>query len=850
MTTINIKNPVSTLKVGGKEKLLNDEDIKNQNHSLYLNNERNKKNIPKNKQLNVYDNSLTQITNSQNVHDRYKKEYIENHKKEYVDEEQYKLFNPVFDLQEKYGQIDENLTKYNDYFIHIDSNFRETNISVETGDYYILDENPLILTNNSNKIFIKHPNHNFKVNDKIMLEGITSNDLNVSYVYSYINNNDNKLIFTRNSKYILVNLKHNIIDNTNDYYCEILNFTSSKGNDYIGNIPLTLINQNHKILLTIEDDLDPINDIYEDIETKENKINVKEYNPNRFYIELPFKYQNTDENFTELTGQKSFTIKFFYYYNIPIYYLNAGYPNTKYKSLNYHTIIEVNDKGYYINIPTKIYLGENKEIEFGGKNIRITEINNFTINYPEPNEYKIKLNQVYKNIVKVSLIQTSFPNTNNNIYKNIKNNIVINENTKLYWQNEADGNYTYSIELEQGNYTIEELEEAVNEKIYNTPRYYYQNQDFSTQPYTNHNNIKLSIDKNKNLSTFTSTIEYDLFNSIYGIFYLDNEKRFIKLNDENNNWITYNNIGLSNKHNPDNNYFQNPLFMLIKLDNNTLKKNNLYTKNINEENINGDIIEIDNIKQFLGIDINNINGEYEIYKVKLSNIYKIIDIHFENLNIINEKENLFNEEDNNDEDYFMIKLNGIDIINDYQNNIISNVFKMYCPNNFRLLFTTEDTFGKLLGFKNVGKSTSITEWNNEINNKMNYKSDIGYINEDDDINNGDSVNIKGNNYIIMVCDEFKTMESLTKIKDIFNIISLNKNNYDENDNYIYNTFTKIDKLYLNPINEISELSFHFYNPDGSLYDFNGLNHNFIIQLTTINELSLNVNVSSITGKQI
>lgn len=43
----------------------------------------------------------------------------------------------------------------------------------------------------------------------------------------------------------------------------------------------------------IKVELDPINDIYEDIETKERKINVKEYNPNRFYIELPFKYQNT-----------------------------------------------------------------------------------------------------------------------------------------------------------------------------------------------------------------------------------------------------------------------------------------------------------------------------------------------------------------------------------------------------------------------------------------------------------------------------------------------------------------------------------------------------------------------------
>ena len=136
---------------------------------------------------------------------------------------------------------------------------------------------------------------------------------------------------------------------------------------------------------------------------------------------------------------------------------------------------------------------------------------------------------------------------------------------------------------------------------------------------------------------------------------------------------------------------------------------------------------------------------------------------------------------------------------------------------------------------------------------MDYESDIGYINEDDDINNGDSVNIMGNNYIIMVCDEFKTMESLTKIKDIFNIISLNKNNNDNNDNndiYVYNTFSNIDKIFLNPINELNELSFHFYNADGSLFDFNGLNHSFIIHLTTINELSLNVNVSSITGKQI
>lgn len=217
MSKININNQVFTSKTGGKDKPLNDEEIKEQNHALYLNNERNKKNIPKNKQLNVYDNGLTQITNSQNIHDRNRKEYIENHKKEYIDAEEYKLYNPIFELQEKYGQIDEILTKYNDYYIHIDSNNREMNISVEAGEYYILEKDPIILTNNNNKIFIKQKNHNFKVNDKIMLEGITSNDVN-------INNNDNKLIFTRGSKYILVNLKHNIIDKRNDY-CEILNFS-------------------------------------------------------------------------------------------------------------------------------------------------------------------------------------------------------------------------------------------------------------------------------------------------------------------------------------------------------------------------------------------------------------------------------------------------------------------------------------------------------------------------------------------------------------------------------------------------------------------------------------------------
>ena len=67
---------------------------------------------------------------------------------------------------------------------------------------------------------------------------------------------------------------------------------------------------------------------------------------------------------------------------------------------------------------------------------------------------------------------------------------------------------------------------------------------------------------------------------------------------------------------------------------------------------------------------------------------------------------------------------------------------------------------------------------------------------------------------------------------------------------LFNTAISAPKIFNDPLPELRELEFMFYSPDGSLYDFSGLDHSFTLAIETLIETPEETNISSRSGRQI
>ena len=177
------------------------------------------------------------------------------------------------------------------------------------------------------------------------------------------------------------------------------------------------------------------------------------------------------------------------------------------------------------------------------------------------------------------------------------------------------------------------------------------------------------------------------------------------------------------------------------------------------------------------------------------------------------------------------------------------------PVKFRLLFNYSDTIGTLLGFRNVGEVNSITRFSKTVSNNISYENDyfkdqvgneIFYDTLTNEIKNN-VLQLSGDNYILMTCDIFKQSESLSSnnIKSIFAKLLLS----DAPGSILYNQFVQLAEDLENPIKTLNELELAFYSPDGTLFDFNGVEHSFTLEfyekLTNVEGTKINVKDGSI-----
>jgi len=458
-------------------------------------------NIKKNQQINIMNkvkNTTIPNFDPTNIYNpTFKKNQINNPTEQHISNVNSDRYDPYVDFLLARGLINnDNNIRYETTAINIDSSFRQIEPNVTLNETHSLLLNALTI--NNNQITVYDPNHNYKVDTRITMSGVQNPEIVIRCGGTF-----NNIIFIPNTNIMIINYNYenygisinlpydasgnidvNYITNKNNYVeteaSLTLNISGFVGNSpsvgtYYDNIPINSINITHNV--TLIKDLD--NNIYP-------LINLK-------YTYIPIYTQ------TPITSMTPFnvTIIFYYIYGIPINIINAGYPISQDNIVEYHTIISTSLNTYTFKIKYFVPYEYTTILPFGGNNMIISQINDILEGYANPNYYIINLDKIYRNVYMIRMISSEFPNSENPIKEN---------NNKLYWQNEDDGDYVYSIAVNPGKYDPVNLITAMETLFYNTPRINY-NQDSTNANairYTNHNYIKVNINTNTDIVTFTS----------------------------------------------------------------------------------------------------------------------------------------------------------------------------------------------------------------------------------------------------------------------------------------------------------------------------------------------------------
>lgn len=791
-----------------------------------------------------------------------------------------KDYNPYIDYLSRRGLLNDNYkSRINTKYINIDSRGRRIEPTITKDGEILLDSDPLFYSNTAvnslvsgndqSLLNIVIPNHNFEINDKVIITGTTSEKFSVKALYDYQNSGTlddpyyYTIVFQENSSSLIIKTDFNTSlsfnPSTVTYNIENLNQTSGNQfqsfdpnfrvgdgiqyqtlanydtsdmfatlsgftGDFIGNIPVNFLNATHRVYFVNPDGTDNVF-----INVPDGLGNVSKITG--FYIELPFLFKGTttDKNPLpkDLYQNMVIDIEFKYIGGIAINALNSDIPlsieningfQTVVNTTNDTIVVRLNKDTYYVK-PTPEQNPEigQQPINFGGNNIfisKITEINGGFIN---PNNYVIELPETIHNVFMVKLVNTIFPKTSR-VFQKLKNN-------KLYWQNISDGDIVYSVEINEGSYTSEDLIKELESKMYSVTRtniatssvnnYIYNSDDtidsdlnshlgeitgnintriVNKGGYTNKVLFKISIDRATSITTFKSWQQADI------------RRPIIKITD-----ITGTKLDINN---PSNTLYE-PQFT-VKI---VHPKHGL---NIGDEVLFADFIET------LGLSSSDLNKTHIVSTISSDDTYEIV---IDNVNLEPVRNNTYG----------------------------GYSAKIFIVNHFRILFDKNDTMGKELGFRNVGSNIAITNYNTIITNQQAYRNEIIITDKELNINyfkdaignqivlTNNALQLGGEKYIYMVIREFAGSINISQNKQLINYfskINLSEKSEDVTYNtFIYDTFNSAPITFYDLI-DLQQLSIQLYGSDGELYNFNGVDHSFVLEITTLDLLPQETGINS------
>ena len=146
--------------------------------------------------------------------------------------------------------------------------------------------------------------------------------------------------------------------------------------------------------------------------------------------------------------------------------------------------------------------------------------------------------------------------------------------------------------------------------------------------------------------------------------------------------------------------------------------------------------------------------------------------------------------------------------------------------NIRLLFNYPNTIGNILGFTNLNNINSITIFNKLITNNTPYINtsninSVGLINLNVAI-----LNFRTYPYILMVSGIFSANINYKESNGVFAKLFLTGNP----GSIIYDQYVQIIEDVPITNSFINEIEFKFLTPDGNLYNFNGQDHSYTLEI--------------------
>lgn len=673
-------------------------------------------------------------------------------------------YDPYVDYLLSRGMINnENSVRYEVTAINIDSKFRQSQPIVTVFDTNLLTTyNPLRLHQGSNILTIIQPEHTYSVGDRIMISGINNPLITIRCGGTFTG-----LIFTVGSSTVIVQYNSDTTNpinipsgydvtantvNPGNLLVQITGFVgnSSGSGTYFDNVPINSINGIHSVQL------------------------LKDASNN--YYPMFALSQNYDILYGGLASMSPFNIvvTFFYISGIPVNIMNAGFPTTATNLKDYQTIIGTTVGTYSVSLDKAALLN----YTFGGSSVIVSKINDIQQGYSNPNYYIIPLDKIYRNVYMVRMISSEFPNSENVLKDSTSSG---KQNNKIYWQNQDDGDYIYSIQIPTGNYNPTDLTNALQTAFYNTPRINYATDVLNPNAprYTDHNYLKVNINTNTDIVTFTS------YREAFFVKPFVNISPTIQLNASQDPAIPYVGYVLTVYH-------------------------------PNHHVTVGMTILIAGAISYYGIPTSALNAEQQINTVI-------------------------------DTNHYTVKLDAFNLSSTRDNNGGGASVGIYVPDNIRFHFEYSDTMGQVLGFRNVGQPNSITVFGTTISNNEPYDNEYAYnsVGQTTTITNNALI-MCGDSYILMGCTELALMGNVGPGQNIFAKILLSG----LPGKVLFNTFICVPKVFYEPIAELSSLEITFYSPDGTLFNFNGLDHSFTLEITTVTNILKNTNLSERTIKTL
>lgn len=753
--------------------------------------------------------------------------------------DRYHQYDSYNDYLRKIGSFNDNCkTRINTRTYSISSSARTLQPQIVTTNRTALPKNALkfstvtesigVSVTTQDILTIYCPSHSVQKGEQITLSGATSQTYSIKSIYNDINGEkQNAVIFTNYSTSVvfkcnfdtiikdsLTGLPTSKIDKSMSFdpnfkigtgidHDELKNYDtsnmfttlsgfgiSSTGTPFAGNIAMNFLNSTHRIYFT-NPDYKIVNGIT--VYSPDTLINIPDSNNKvskitGFYIKLQVPFISTGTSImngtTELINTSNMAniivntgtpmiinMSFNYIGGIPLNEINAHYPVDENNVKGSHEVysvspdiinVIVNKKTYYKN-PTLSGLSQN-EVAFGGSELELSILNNVLRGYSNQNNYTIELPNAINNVVMAKLTSSVIPNT-----AKVFTNISGSQNNKLYWQNQDDGDFIYSIEVDPGNYSPVELQKILQEKIYSVPKKYSKSSSQTTS-YTDKTYMSVEIDVSTSNVIFTGFKEAVLKKPIQDI-----SPPILLLGDGVDSYIL------------------------------TLSQNN-------HGLLVGDTVTFASFVATDGIPAATLNVTHVVKSVPNSNTYTV---EVSNFNLLSGTRS---------------KTGG------------GFSARVLVPSPFRLLFNYSDTIGKELGFRKVGQDIAITKFSSRVTNYEPYENEVTTIDNNGNYYISDpsgnttlltanSLKLDGHDYILMIIRKFDNIINISGNKKIGSFFA-KMNLRGLPGTMSYDDFISPPLIFYEPI-ELSKLDITFCSPDGELYDFDGIDHNFTLEITNI-----------------